>query len=176
MDNIYPIGSIFISTINQNPSTYFGGTWEQIKGRFLLGVGNCDANTDTYFGSIQSTAWNASAGSKGGEDFHTLTTAQIPSHRHSVSITSGGGGSHYHTIRYGSASGKYLTVSYKSGSNQMLNLSGWSWVNSAYGNVYASSVSDHTHSVSGNTGRIGSSGNHNNMPPYFAVYIWKRTA
>lgn len=36
LDNIYPIGSIFISTNTTNPSTYFGGTWERIKGRFLL--------------------------------------------------------------------------------------------------------------------------------------------
>lgn len=42
LDNIYPVGSIFISTVNTNPSTYFGGTWERIKGRFLLAA---DDNT-----------------------------------------------------------------------------------------------------------------------------------
>lgn len=172
----YPVGSIYMSTSSTNPSSFIGGTWEQIKGRFLLGVGNCDANTDTYFGSIQSYSWNAGPGSKGGEDFHTLTTAQIPSHRHSVSITSGGGGNHYHTIRYGGAGGSHLIVSYESGSTSMLNLNNYQWVNSAYGNLYASSVGDHTHSVSGNTGYKCDGGNHNNMPPYYAVYIWRRTA
>lgn len=44
MDNIYPIGSIFISTVNTNPSTYFGGTWEQIKDRFLLACGDTYSN------------------------------------------------------------------------------------------------------------------------------------
>ena len=36
----YPVGSVYISFVNTNPSTYFGGTWEQIKDRFLIGAGN----------------------------------------------------------------------------------------------------------------------------------------
>lgn len=36
----FPVGSIYISTISTNPSTYFGGKWEQIKDRFLLSAGN----------------------------------------------------------------------------------------------------------------------------------------
>lgn len=52
MDNIYPIGSIFISTNTTNPSTYFGGKWERIKGRFLLA-----ADDSTY--KIGSTGGEA---------------------------------------------------------------------------------------------------------------------
>ena len=37
---VYPVGSIYISANNVNPSTLFGGTWEQIKGKFLLGEDN----------------------------------------------------------------------------------------------------------------------------------------
>ena len=66
MDNIYPIGSIFISTNTTNPSTYFGGNWERIKGRFLLG-----ADDSTY-----------KIGATGGEAKVTLTLDQIPSHYH----------------------------------------------------------------------------------------------
>ena len=63
MDNtrIYPVGSIYISVNNTNPATIFGGTWEQIKDRFLLAAG------DTY-----------AAGSTGGEATHVLTVSELP--------------------------------------------------------------------------------------------------
>ena len=34
----YPVGAIYMSVDSTNPGSIFGGTWEQIKGRFLLGV------------------------------------------------------------------------------------------------------------------------------------------
>lgn len=49
----FPVGGIYISTTNTNPSTYFGGKWEQIKDRFLLSAG------DTY-----------KAGNAGGSSSH----------------------------------------------------------------------------------------------------------
>ena len=64
----YPIGSIFLAVTNINPSNIFGGTWEQIKDRFLLCAGS------TY-----------SAGSTGGEATHKLTINEMPSHGHSLS-------------------------------------------------------------------------------------------
>lgn len=62
LDNIYPIGSIFISTNTTNPSTYFGGTWERIKGRFLLA-----ADDSTY-----------KIGSTGGSSTHTILPEHLP--------------------------------------------------------------------------------------------------
>ena len=48
----YPIGSIYLSVVNTNPSRWFGGTWEQIaKGRTLVGV---DTN-DTDFNTVKKT-------------------------------------------------------------------------------------------------------------------------
>lgn len=64
-DKIYPVGSIYMSVNSINPSELFGGTWEQLKDRFLLGAG------DTY-----------SAGSTAGEAAHTLTVDEIPAHNH----------------------------------------------------------------------------------------------
>lgn len=64
---IYPVGSIYMSVVSTNPSTLFGGTWEQLKDRFLLGAG------DTY-----------TAGATGGEATHTLTVNEMPSHSHNV--------------------------------------------------------------------------------------------
>ena len=36
----YPIGSIYMSVNSTSPETLFGGTWEQLKDRFLLGSGD----------------------------------------------------------------------------------------------------------------------------------------
>ena len=78
LGNPYPIGSIYLSINSTNPKTFFGGEWEQLKDRFLLGAG------DTY-----------AAGSTGGEAAHTLTVNEMPSHSHAnyggASTTSSGG-------------------------------------------------------------------------------------
>jgi len=75
LDMIYPVGSIYTSKSAENPSTLFGGTWEQIEGKFLLGC------NDAYI-----------AGTTGGEDEHILTIAEMPTHRHSVRTNQTRGG------------------------------------------------------------------------------------
>lgn len=72
LDNVYPIGSIYMNVNSTNPGTLFGGTWEQIQGRFLLGM------SSSY-----------PAGSQGGEASHTLTTAEMPSHGHNPANEAG---------------------------------------------------------------------------------------
>lgn len=62
-DLIYPVGSFYISAKSTNPAILFGGTWEQIQGRFLLG------RSSSY-----------PVGSMGGEATHTLTESEMPSH------------------------------------------------------------------------------------------------
>lgn len=63
----YPVGSIYLSVTDANPAALFGGTWERIGGRFLLGADS------TY-----------AAGSTGGEAEHTLTVGEMPKHNHDV--------------------------------------------------------------------------------------------
>lgn len=47
LKNIYPIGSVYISVNNTNPSTLFGGSWVQFgQGRTLVGVDTNDPNFD----------------------------------------------------------------------------------------------------------------------------------
>ena len=51
----YPVGSIYLSINDTNPSKWFGGTWKQIaKGRTLVGV---DTN-DTDFNTVKKTGGN----------------------------------------------------------------------------------------------------------------------
>ena len=44
---IYPIGSIYMSVNSTSPQILFGGTWEQIKDKFLLASGTSYSNGAT---------------------------------------------------------------------------------------------------------------------------------
>lgn len=120
-DKIYPIGSIYISTSQASPASIFGGTWEQLKDRFLLGCG------DTY-----------TAGATGGEATHKLNNNEMPQHTHAYRAGTEGG------------------------TDDGL-IRGITTIAGAHSNSSVISLS-------------GSGLPHNNMPPYLAVYMWKRTA
>ena len=81
MKLIYPVGSLYWSSKSTNPSSLFGGTWVQIKDRFVLACG------DTYT-SVDET---------GGESSVTLSVSNMPSHSHSFT-PSGSVSSHRHDI------------------------------------------------------------------------------
>lgn len=74
LDKAYPVGSIYMSVNSTNPQNLFGGTWVQIKDRFLLAAGT------TY-----------KAGATGGEATHTLTVDEIPNHQHVLWYPNEGG-------------------------------------------------------------------------------------
>lgn len=115
----YPVGAIYLSVNSTSPATLFGGTWEQLENRFLLGAGS-----------------DYTAGATGGEATHTLTINEMPSHNHGL---------------------KRTTSATSSGST-------WARL---------SSTGDAVDDLITNTGGGQA---HNNMPPYLAVYMWKRTA
>lgn len=77
LDLFYPLGSIYLSTSDLNPSTFFGGLWEQIaQGKTLIGVG-----TGTDINEVSKTF---SVGDTGGEYEYTLTVDEMPSDQHDV--------------------------------------------------------------------------------------------
>jgi hypothetical protein len=75
VNHIYPVGSIFLSFTDVNPSVRFTGTsWDQVsQGRFVAGVG-------TGNDGIQNKVF--AAGNNTGEYAHQLTIAEMPSHTH----------------------------------------------------------------------------------------------
>ena len=81
----YPIGSIYWSGVATNPHDLFGGTWEQIKDKFVWAKGDNDVLDAT-----------------GGEKTHTLTTTEMPSHTHTFTgsaVTSGANNrGHTHSV------------------------------------------------------------------------------
>lgn len=87
MKLIYPVGSLYWSANNTNPSTLFGGTWVQIKDRFVLACG------DTY----------KTVGATGGASSVTLSVSNMPNHTHSFT-PSGTVSSHSHPINSGNTS------------------------------------------------------------------------
>ena len=120
---LYPIGAIYLSTNSVSPEEYFGGSWVQIKERFLFGCGEKYRN-----------------GALGGEEEHTLTIEEMPSHSHPLDDP---------FYKFSELSLGYPGEVFKGDKFQ-----------------------DHTRY----TEKVGENHPHNNMPPYLAVYIWKRVA
>lgn len=67
IDLIYPVGSIYMSVNYFDPATIFGGKWERLMDKFLLGSGAIYAS-----------------GQEGGEATHKLTIDEMPSHSHPI--------------------------------------------------------------------------------------------
>lgn len=92
LDKVYPVGSIYMSVNSTSPATLFGGTWEQLPGRFLLGSGSVEANSTTYWGKFDAGSWTPPVGEKAGTPYHTLTINEMPNHRHQLGVDSTSGG------------------------------------------------------------------------------------
>lgn len=144
--DVYPVGSIYMSVNNTNPSTLFGGTWVQIEDTFLLAAGS------TY-----------TAGDTGGEATHTLTAAEsgLPAHTHDFTQPTVTTKMEFlKDVATGTAKNRLTTQGQSSPS---------------YTSDFASTVTGGAvGAVTG--GAQNATDAHNNMPPYLAVYVWKRTA
>lgn len=68
LEVLYPVGSVYISTLSTSPAEVIGGTWTQIDGAVLRGGGAVE-----YVGA----------------DAHTLTVSEMPSHEHETSVDNG---------------------------------------------------------------------------------------
>lgn len=149
---IYPVGAIYMSTVNTNPSNYFGGTWEAWgSGRVPVGVNTSDSN----FNTVEKT---------GGASTHTLTTAQIPAHTHgSKSLT---GQIPNHVFYGGQSNGSNGIVSATIYSKRQYAADGTS--NNGWATISINATHEHT--------SVGGGQAHNNLQPYITCYMWKRIA
>lgn len=197
----HPVGSLYWTSSSENPAvTFGGGTWVQIKDRFILAAG------DTY--TTVNAGNDITNGGGGGEATVTLTVNQMPSHNHGGTTGSGGvdhthttnvyhrhysdGGGHEHTYSSGGSG---------TGSGLPLGTAGvgiWSastagggghahWSNTGiYDNSLnyiggngtwnvgsgGASAYSHTHGINSDGGGEA----HNNMPPYIVKFCWERVS
>lgn len=166
---IYPVGSIYLTVNNVNPATIFGGEWEQIQDKFLLGAGS-----------------EFNAGATGGN--------KVNNHTHNFSHTHGVPGvSHSHNLGDNgyaklnlALSGTYLYAKMNENTsfaeNYYMKTSG---KRTAVSNDTTSGVillggrTENTTPSGATTNsqstlNTGAPSDNNNLPPYLVVYIWKR--
>lgn len=150
----HPVGSYYTSDKDTEPAEIFGfGTWERVKGVFLLG-----ADDKTYL-----------AGSEGGEAEHTLTLAESVKHGHNVYVYTGSNPSDGMEAHHWSADGTTAEVAPNGATFSH------TWCSSRFKSWGATTMTGGG-DPAGTTNALGGSQPHNNMPPYHAAYCWRRTA
>lgn len=198
IDAIYPLGSIYITTNNSNPSNLFPGTtWAQLTDTFLYAVDSGNADTD-------KTKPPEGQGSK---------NAVVVSHNHTQQAHSHNCSNHTHNMEHKHNSPnlhrnpdgpyKWYSTHYAyatPNANPKINPynrampaqtpNDWHFMHADGGHMFQSDqTGDSTRVDTGwvNGGYLGTSGeaayinytgvsgDNQNMPPYLKVYMWKRT-
>lgn len=181
LNMIYPVGSIYMSVNNVSPATFIGGTWTALTDRVLIGAGSSYAVNAT--GGATSHTHTSAA--------HTHTSA---AHTHTIAAhTHGALNSKNGTLEamIGSGNGDAYSIAFAVGNQNstvksIYSVRGASYsqpstVNSHNTIIHGETASKALTSNSttpGNTGSTtpGNTGSSSNLPPYLAVYMWKRTA
>lgn len=198
----WPVGSVFITIQDANPATLLGGgTWVQIKGKYLLAAEDADVVDGTSGVGAHTKNVPLVAHT------HGFSTSSNGAHTHSVSGTTGGNGAHSHTRGTMNITGSFNAVwernittiatgafSYYTGGgnneadgggspNRVWNFDAsrsWSGSTSAAPNhthgFSATAASNGNHSHSGTTGSAGTSASFDVRPASVYVYMWRRTA
>lgn len=195
----WPVGSLFMTFNNTNPATLLGGgTWVQIKGRYLLAADTGDpVDGVTTIGAHTKNVPLVS-------HTHNFTTDASGIHSHLVSGWTGGAGAHSHTRgnmnitgqfgvddrgTYAGVSGAFYTSHWSdcgsegSGSGYAIGFDAarsWTGATSVVGDhahsfsVGSSEAGSHDHS--GTTTSTGTSASFDVRPASIYVYMWRRTA
>ena len=203
LDKFFPIGKTWISTDPTSPASLFGGTWEQIKNGVLFSAGHeykqwtklCGENdsftltetsqvrfgrydtyvykelspgtytanadlfgSDPYPGATKHVdiykSFTIDAGATGGEVTHQLSIEEMPFHNHPIMTDRSAS---WHQPGWSYTSWFYFAQSGFQNKQSTCNGLNPSWTGYRGGKVEGTQP-------------------HNNMPPYLAVYMWKRVA
>lgn len=100
----HPVGSLYISENSTSPAELYGGTWERIEGKFIMGA------SDTY-----------PAGSMGGSATHVQTVNELANHYHSRIYAHTYGQILLGQANQSSGESGYIGVIYGTGSTKALN-------------------------------------------------------
>lgn len=144
LSSIFPVGSIYMSVIDNDPGTLFGGEWERLQNMFLFGA------SDTH-----------PAGEEGGAETVALTEAQLAKHGHPQNYSPSGADTN-RMVTTSPDAGQWISDNKFGTSPGSKAAAQAGWVSSG-GTIVG-------------TGQTGSGEAHENMPPYLAVYMWKRIA
>ena len=149
---LFPVGTILETTNSANPSTYIGGTWEQLDaGLTTITAGTYSEThnvngtdvTDTYVFTAGSSNFTRNGVSMTGEAEHVITEGELAAHNHG-----------------------YKTMA---GVSQDLD-SGPQWRNPAY-------LGSDANAGNSQMGTLWAGSNlpHNNLLPLYGVYKFRRT-
>lgn len=139
---VHPVGSLFFTSDDRNPDVIlFGGgysKWKRIEGRFIYGASE-----------------NRPIGQTGGEESHTLTLQEMPTHNHK---------------------GFYWAYENENGWQVDLNVGtigyGLTWQGA--GGTLTNGHGNGDPEKNLQTGSRGAGQAHNNLPPFAVYAIWER--
>ena len=183
----YPVGAIYISVDNTEPSALFGGTWERIAGRFLIG---CGMGTGILNGET------------GGSWTHTITNNELPTHNHYLTNvgTTGANANIGFRRQVDGEYPVYTTMGWPQPAEEYTDQhlqnhlpASWNYPYGYQGSQTSSKSPEigpsanctsevelhqeaHSHYVNGTTDLTGNGNPIEIKPPYLGVYMWKRIA
>ena len=151
---LFPVGTVLETTNSANPSTYIGGTWELLPaGLTTISAGtytethnvNGTNVTDTYVFTAGSSEFTVNGTKTKGEAKHQITEGELASHAHTEYIDDS-------------------FCAYPTGNNNI-------WKQGLVNAKETSKSVTYEHWI----GSVGGNQPHNNLPPFYSVFRFRRT-